>query len=157
MEMAVHNVAPLACEDPRDTIYGVLAMIDWRGEQPLQPDYTKDRFDLALEVLQRLRSDSSISDGWHPLDTALTVVRNLKLTIDPPDELVQAARIRHKLEDDPADSDRESSSAWLSKFLGCRLEHDGLQWRPWTSLRAFRAFQGPQLIIQQWPVYSPAL
>lgn len=44
----------LQSEDLRDRVFGVLAMIDWDGAKPIQPDYAKDPFDLAVEVLQRI-------------------------------------------------------------------------------------------------------
>lgn len=44
----------LQSEDLRDRVFGVLAMIDWDGAEPIQPDYGKDPFDLAVEVLQRI-------------------------------------------------------------------------------------------------------
>lgn len=44
----------LQSEDLRDRVFGVLAMIDWDDAKPIQPDYGKDPFDLAVEVLQRI-------------------------------------------------------------------------------------------------------
>jgi hypothetical protein len=43
------------CADVRDKLYGVLSLVDWdegRGGRAPTPDYTKDSFSLAVEILQ---------------------------------------------------------------------------------------------------------
>ncbi|KAF2174169.1 hypothetical protein M409DRAFT_16438 [Zasmidium cellare ATCC 36951] len=42
----------LLCADPRDFIYGLIGLVDWVSldMQPLQPDYSKTPFELALQV-----------------------------------------------------------------------------------------------------------
>lgn len=50
----VVGLAALHCQDSRDRVYGTLSIINWKGREPIQPDYNKDRFDLAVEVLKRL-------------------------------------------------------------------------------------------------------
>lgn len=44
----------LQSEDVRNRVFGVLALIDWEGEEPIRPDSGKDPYDLAVEVLQRI-------------------------------------------------------------------------------------------------------
>ncbi|KAH7085500.1 heterokaryon incompatibility protein-domain-containing protein [Paraphoma chrysanthemicola] len=39
------------CEDPRDRIYGIRSLIDWQGQAAPFPDYGKDAFSLAVEVM----------------------------------------------------------------------------------------------------------
>lgn len=41
----------LQSEDVRDSVFGVLALIDWEGEELIRPDYGKGRYDLDVEVL----------------------------------------------------------------------------------------------------------
>lgn len=41
------------CTDVRDRLYGVLSLVDWCGTAIPTPDYDKDRFEVAVEVLQR--------------------------------------------------------------------------------------------------------
>jgi hypothetical protein len=40
------------CTDARDRLFGVLAMVDWGGGKAVVPDYDKDSYQLAVEVLQ---------------------------------------------------------------------------------------------------------
>ena len=48
----VENFSTLRCHDPRDTVYGALALVDWQGAPPITPDYNKSAFSLALEMLR---------------------------------------------------------------------------------------------------------
>jgi hypothetical protein len=41
------------CADVRDRLYGVLSLVDWRGTPIPTPNYDKDRFEVAVEILQR--------------------------------------------------------------------------------------------------------
>jgi hypothetical protein len=48
----------LQCHDPRDKIYGTLGLIDW-GDAPLiEPDYSRSRYDLAVECLYLLHAQT---------------------------------------------------------------------------------------------------
>jgi hypothetical protein len=38
------------CEDPRDMIFGMLALIDWQGRPPITPDYKANAFELAVKL-----------------------------------------------------------------------------------------------------------
>lgn len=51
LKNTIREIASLQCQNPRDRIYGILSMIDWDGREPIQPDYSKDRLDLAMEAL----------------------------------------------------------------------------------------------------------
>ena len=39
------------CANVRDVVYGMLALIDWDGQTPIQPDYNKSPYDLCVEIL----------------------------------------------------------------------------------------------------------
>jgi hypothetical protein len=39
------------CAEPKDKIYGVLSLIDWGDKVAPVPNYAKDAFQLAVEVL----------------------------------------------------------------------------------------------------------
>tara|TARA_R110002003_G_scaffold502_6_gene20089 strand:+ start:3620 stop:5680 length:2061 start_codon:yes stop_codon:yes gene_type:complete len=41
------------CADARDRLYGILSLIDWSGSSVPVPDYDKDCFEVAVEVLRR--------------------------------------------------------------------------------------------------------
>ncbi|KAH7095155.1 heterokaryon incompatibility protein-domain-containing protein [Paraphoma chrysanthemicola] len=44
------------CEDPRDRIYGIRYLVDWEGQAPPFPDYSKDVFSLAVEVMSMIHA-----------------------------------------------------------------------------------------------------
>lgn len=56
--------ATCECEGPRDRAFGTLALIDWQGQQAIQPGYSKSWLQVALEVMKRIK-DMSI-----PMSTA---------------------------------------------------------------------------------------
>lgn len=58
LRQTIIDVERLECEDIRDRVFGSLAIIDWNGRKPIQPDYKKDPFDLAVEVLQILETET---------------------------------------------------------------------------------------------------
>jgi hypothetical protein len=85
------DISSLQCEDPRDRVYGTLAVIDWEGTQPVEPDYSIDRFDLAVEVLRKLNRSSNFSFRlWEASDVA----ENLLLREEPSDKLNDAIQER---------------------------------------------------------------
>ncbi|KAK5724337.1 hypothetical protein LTR15_004382 [Elasticomyces elasticus] len=43
----------LECADPRDRLYGIIGLVDWRGEPPIKPDYSLSRFELACLLHER--------------------------------------------------------------------------------------------------------
>ncbi|KAK4895175.1 hypothetical protein LTR27_006784 [Elasticomyces elasticus] len=43
----------LECADPRDRIYGIIGLIDWKGDPPIKPDYSLSRFELACVLYDR--------------------------------------------------------------------------------------------------------
>lgn len=61
LEEAMGQVRSLHCQDPRDRFYGTLSILDWYGREPIKPEYNKDRFDLAVEVLTHLDDQSSLT------------------------------------------------------------------------------------------------
>lgn len=51
MSEVLYEFSALDCQDPRDTVYGALALIDWDGKAPIAPDYNKTPYELAKEIL----------------------------------------------------------------------------------------------------------
>lgn len=91
----IRVVKVLQSEDPRDRVFGTLATINWEGRKPIQPDYTKDPFDLAVEVLQRI-GNVDFDDRFIP--EAIRVAQLLGLTANPSSRLadeIQARRSKH--------------------------------------------------------------
>lgn len=86
-------VTALSCQDPRDRVYGILSIIAPVESRQLQPDYTKDRFDLAIEVLQKTTAENS--RGIRNLASyAKTVGLNLNLKDKPSQKLIAAIELR---------------------------------------------------------------
>ena len=73
-KLPVHNLvgtfSHCECQDPRDTVYGGLALADWAGRPPIVPDYNKSTFELAIEVLS----------GRIPPQSTPSLLRNLKIS-----------------------------------------------------------------------------
>ncbi|OAK95224.1 hypothetical protein IQ06DRAFT_65561 [Phaeosphaeriaceae sp. SRC1lsM3a] len=67
----------LECEDPRDRIYGIRSLIAWSRDKAPIPDYNKDAFLLATEVVESLHCDKpSQNFYWH--QTSMTyLIRDL--------------------------------------------------------------------------------
>lgn len=64
LKEVIAMAATCECEDPRDRAFGTLALIDWQGQQAIQPDYRRSRLQVAMEVMTRI-NDMSI-----PVSTA---------------------------------------------------------------------------------------
>jgi len=46
------------CADPRDKFYGILSLVDWNENHPVPvPDYNKNSFEVAVEVLTLVLAD----------------------------------------------------------------------------------------------------
>lgn len=95
------------CTDPRDHIYGLLALIKWPpGVVPLLPDYSLTAFELAVKVLEIV-----------PVDKMMLVVELLKIDLDQPSVRLQSERRRT--------GSLTSSMATLNDFPqdGLAIEH----------------------------------
>nr|XP_036577898.1 uncharacterized protein CTRU02_12205 [Colletotrichum truncatum]KAF6784994.1 hypothetical protein CTRU02_12205 [Colletotrichum truncatum] len=127
------KVSNLECENRLDKVYGILSMVRWNdNEKPIRTDYTKDRFDLALETLEviaRRRVPNLISYGER-------VARNLDLLEDPSPKLKEAIQKRGVPPVMPEASDfaetRELTDTGFNPnsrsrivFEGCRLTKNG--------------------------------
>jgi hypothetical protein len=76
------------CEDPRDTIYAALALTEWGEHSRIEPDYSKFKFDLAIEVL-KICSSSAVS---------IDLLHNLKVNFDSPDIQIRYRLRRFEIE-----------------------------------------------------------
>lgn len=90
-------VAELSCQDPRDRIYGILSIVRPVESHHFKPDYTKDRLDLAIEVLQNTRPEGIVGlSDFHIImaSYARGVGLNLNLRESPSQNLVFAKELR---------------------------------------------------------------
>ena len=76
--LLLRDLSCLKCQDPRDKVYGVLALIDWRGGPPLIPDYSRSPFSLALALSKIMRVERI-------LFMAPELLRNLGVDKEDPD------------------------------------------------------------------------
>ena len=53
------NFTESQCFDPRDRVYGLLAMVDWQAKVPIRPDYNKTPWEVALSVAEYMCSTSA--------------------------------------------------------------------------------------------------
>lgn len=72
LQTLMRDVLPLDCADPRDKVYAVLSMVNWRRrrEEPIYPDYTLDPLSLASKVLPRIlrqNGRSRLDLAWEKL------------------------------------------------------------------------------------------
>lgn len=77
LETLLSDVLPLNCSDPRDKVYAVLSLVNWRGKCSLYPDYTIDALSLASKVLAH--------EHWQTRHNPLDIVREQLPTT--PDDL----------------------------------------------------------------------
>ena len=90
---AINQVRDMRCQDPRDRVYGILAVVHWIGSRKINPDYRKERSDLAVDVLQALMENiPSSSDLQYPSHWASHFVSLviLSLELDPEDQNIRA-------------------------------------------------------------------
>ncbi|KAH8751669.1 heterokaryon incompatibility protein-domain-containing protein [Diaporthe sp. PMI_573] len=127
---ATSDVATLLCEDPRDSVYGILSITRTVGGHQFQPDYAKDRMDLAVEVLRNTRAEimSHSSDFSRLTEFAQTVGLNLKLKDKPSRKLVAAMELRRSYTETPqneglnaVDTRVEKNGKDIWPFLGCQI------------------------------------
>lgn len=86
-------VSALSCQDPRDRIYGILSITAPVESRHFQPDYAKDRFDLAIEVLQKTKAE--IRRGFTNMASyTKRVGLNLNLEDKPSQKLIAAIELR---------------------------------------------------------------
>lgn len=61
---AITSMRNLNCEDDRDRVYGALGCVHWKGLAPIVPDYTKTKYQLSIDVLQKHTPYTiSVEDG----------------------------------------------------------------------------------------------
>lgn len=94
---ATTAVAALSCQDPRDRVYGILSIVGPVESHHFQPDYTQDRFDLAVEVLQKTREAEfeQSTDFERRIASYVQLVGvNLNLKEKPTQNLISAVELR---------------------------------------------------------------
>ncbi|KAI1288169.1 hypothetical protein F5Y03DRAFT_405064 [Xylaria venustula] len=91
----------LQCEDPRDRVYAVLAIVDWGPDiaQPIQPDYNGDVYDLVRVVLPWLWSTPGLelSEAQTAFDQGRKTVNALQLEVQSSPQLANANGLRRRV------------------------------------------------------------
>lgn len=145
---ALYTMSQLSCMDARDRVYGVLSLVQWgRHEMPILPDYTRDAFELGVDVLARL-------GGFH----FRIVMACLELGTSNSEGSVKARHLRRREPTASFLSDHEEHAAAATEHVPhlapfthafglCVLEEKGhLGFTPTTS--------GVQVEIQKWADYD---
>lgn len=143
-------VSALSCQDPRDRIYGILSITAPVESRHFQPDYAKDRFDLAIEVLQKTKAE--IRKGFTNLASyTKRVGLNLNLEDKPSQKLIAAIELRRlstnlqEMVPNVTGTRNVMSDTDYLPFVGfriiCRLNEWGFESRHKLSIR-----HGPTLI-----------
>ncbi|KAF2159177.1 hypothetical protein M409DRAFT_30316 [Zasmidium cellare ATCC 36951] len=59
LNQALSGFTDFDCSDPRDRLYGLLALIRWpAGCEPVKPDYKRSAYDLALQLVDHVKGDT---------------------------------------------------------------------------------------------------
>lgn len=105
LEVSVLNPAPttlsaaimiakcLHCTDPRDRIYGVLSTVKWPNKNPIRPDYTKDRLEVAIDAL-KIVDEEARADGYLRVDSVWQIIESLELSGQTSPQLREAVQRR---------------------------------------------------------------
>lgn len=128
----VYETGKLQSEDIRDRVYGALAMINWHDRKPIQPDYGKDPFDLAVEVLLRMGSGTYTCID-QVLSNTITIARVLGLPDQPTSQLMEEIRNRTLMRSEASPLERtrvvREYESISSTFWGRRLHLDDVTWK----------------------------
>ncbi|KAI0968560.1 heterokaryon incompatibility protein-domain-containing protein [Xylaria arbuscula] len=91
----------LQCEDPRDRVYAVLAIVDWSPDiaQPIQPDYNSDVYDLVRAVLPWLWSTPrpELPDARRLFEQGRKIVSALRLEVQFSPKLAKGIDLRRRI------------------------------------------------------------
>lgn len=121
----------LQCEDIRDRVFGTLSMIDWQSKNPIQPDYDKGPYDLALEVLMRIIRDDHHNNINSVLSDTITIARLMGLPDQNSSVLIDEIQKRKstRFQAPSVDPMAEDVSLILSEFWGKRLYFHKGSWQ----------------------------
>lgn len=127
LRQTIIDVERLECEDIRDRVFGTLAIIDWNGRKPIQPDYNKDPFDLAVEVLQILETETIDGMLKSGLTNAVIVAKLMGFFHQLSPRLVREIRTREWMHSEALEvrpewiAQRQVGDSRFISFLGYRL------------------------------------
>ena len=158
-------VGMMQSKDHRDRVFGALAMIDWKGRKPIQPDYGKDPFDLAVEVLQKIGQCRRLYNVDRVLHYTIMIAQLLGLPDHPSSRLIdeiQKRRSNH-FKALPAGWEEivEKLDLMLSEFHAKRICFFNVSWQiqpcplkyavdrrafdPWSLTHLFHAIPPPNI------------
>ena len=64
------------CQNPIDRVYGTLTLIGWKGAELVEPDYSKSKYDVAIECIARTHVPTKLAFdiGWEDIRQILESV-----------------------------------------------------------------------------------
>ncbi|KUI52962.1 Heterokaryon incompatibility protein 6, OR allele [Cytospora mali] len=120
LEYALQQVWDLNYTDPRDKVYGVISVVDWENKTPICPDYTKDRLEIATEVIGAIQSSQD-------LPKVEKAVRSLDLIDHPSHQLAEAIQRRRRSSQHPVNTNQKQARTQDS-FQGWLLAQEEGKW-----------------------------
>jgi hypothetical protein len=93
------------CSDPRDRVFGLLALADSESREALSPDYTKSATSVLLQLMEHHAKVAKRNDSRHDARCALDIIGAFGSSLDNPDIAAMWDRRRSALHDDDPFSD----------------------------------------------------
>ncbi|KAI1271093.1 heterokaryon incompatibility protein-domain-containing protein [Xylaria sp. FL0933] len=114
----------LQCENPRDRIYALLAIVDWSsaGVEPIQPDYAGDVYDLLKAVVPLLWSfhESNLPDAGATFNQCRIIIDALQLEPLTSPKLARSFDLRRRTSVQQVNSEAEVCSMPKKSVVGFR-------------------------------------
>jgi hypothetical protein len=93
------------CSDPRDRVFGLLALADSESREAFSPDYTKSATSVLLQLMEHHAKVAKRNDSRHDARCALDIIGAFGSSLDNPDIAAMWDRRRSALHDDDPFSD----------------------------------------------------
>ncbi|KAI0805663.1 heterokaryon incompatibility protein-domain-containing protein [Xylaria sp. FL0064] len=112
----------LQCENPRDRIYALLAIVDWSsaGVDPIQPDYAGDVYDLLKAVVPLLWSfhESNLPDAETTFRRCRSIMDALQLEPRTSPKLARGIDLRRRTSVQQVNSETKVGSMSKNSVVG---------------------------------------
>lgn len=115
----------MGCQDPRDKIYAISALTDWGQIEPVQADYSKGLFELAIETYEKLAALELTEFSPEYKDPSIRIGAALQLTAQNR-QVAEALRRRRSSEESDIDLRPRHERSSLKKC--------SMFWFVWTVL-----------------------
>ncbi|KAL0935662.1 heterokaryon incompatibility [Colletotrichum truncatum] len=114
----------LDCQDPRDKVYALSALIDWGKVEPIQADYSIELFALAIDVFLKIAQLEIIGGSPEFYDPRMELIPALGLT-------TQTAEVAERLRQRRSPNPDISRPAWYTSDRVSYLKKHSAFWLAW--------------------------